>query len=121
MVLPLGNATFSVVFLGREEGRVSGYLYIQTSDGILTCEVSCREANSTTVSVDKNNLNDFFLLQVKAIGVKSPYKLSPVIRVKLPLNATYTPLVHLHNPHNEDLQVNIIILLFKLCKSKYFT
>ncbi|XP_015437161.1 PREDICTED: transmembrane protein 131 [Dufourea novaeangliae] len=80
IIPPLGNTTFDVVFLGREEGDIDTHLFIHTTDGTIK-------------------------YQVKGISVSSPYRLRPVVGVKLPLNATFTPLIYMHNPHAEALQV----------------
>ncbi|XP_070516268.1 transmembrane protein 131 isoform X3 [Cardiocondyla obscurior] len=80
VIPPLGNTTFNVVFLGRDEGDIDTHLFIHTSDGTLK-------------------------YQVKGISVSSPYRLRPVVDVKLPLNASFTPLIYMHNPHSEALQV----------------
>ncbi|XP_014475490.1 PREDICTED: transmembrane protein 131 isoform X2 [Dinoponera quadriceps] len=80
IIPPLGNTTFNVVFLGRDEGDIDTHLFIHTSDGTLK-------------------------YQVKGISVSSPYRLRPVVDVKLPLNASFTPLIYMHNPHPEALQV----------------
>lgn len=79
VIPPLGNTTFNVVFLGRDEGDIDAHLFIHTLDGTLK-------------------------YQVKGISVSSPYRLRPV-DVKLPLNASFTPLIYMHNPHPEALQV----------------
>nr|XP_012140645.1 PREDICTED: transmembrane protein 131 [Megachile rotundata] len=80
VIPPLGNTTFDVIFLGREEGDIDTHLFIHTVDGTVK-------------------------YQVKGISVSSPYRLRPVVGVKLPLNATFTPLIYMHNPHAEALQV----------------
>uniref|UniRef100_A0A0C9S2V7 TMEM131 protein n=1 Tax=Fopius arisanus TaxID=64838 RepID=A0A0C9S2V7_9HYME len=80
VIPPLGNTTFNVIFLGREEGEIDSQLYIHTSDGTLK-------------------------YQVKGSSVSSPYRLRPVVGVKLPLNASFTPLIYMHNPHSEPMQV----------------
>lgn len=80
VIPPLGNTTFTVVFLGRDEGEINSHLFIHTSDGILK-------------------------YQVKGSSVNSPYRLHPVVGVKLPLNASFTPLIYIHNPHPESMQV----------------
>nr|XP_033201396.1 transmembrane protein 131 isoform X1 [Bombus vancouverensis nearcticus] len=80
VIPPLGNTTFDVIFLGREEGDIDIHLFIHTADGTVK-------------------------YQVKGISVSSPYRLRPVVGVKLPLNATFTPLIYMHNPHSEALQV----------------
>ncbi|XP_011499398.1 PREDICTED: transmembrane protein 131 [Ceratosolen solmsi marchali] len=80
VIPPLGNTTFNVVFLGREEGEIDSYLFIHTSDGTVK-------------------------YQVKGISVSSPYRLRPVVGVKLPINASFTPLIYMHNPHSEFMQI----------------
>ncbi|XP_008207841.1 transmembrane protein 131 isoform X2 [Nasonia vitripennis] len=80
VIPPLGNTTFNVVFLGREEGEIDSYLFIHTSDGTLK-------------------------YQVKGVSISSPYRLRPVVGVKLPINASFTPLIYMHNPHSEPMQV----------------
>ncbi|XP_015599442.1 transmembrane protein 131 isoform X2 [Cephus cinctus] len=80
VIPPLGNTSFNVVFLGREEGEIDSHLFIHTSDGMLK-------------------------YQVKGISISSPYRLRPVVGVKLPLNASFTPLIYMHNPHAEAMQV----------------
>ncbi|XP_012250610.2 transmembrane protein 131 [Athalia rosae] len=80
VIPPLGNTTFNVVFLGREEGDIDSHLFIHTSDGTLK-------------------------YQVRGISISSPYRLRPVVGIKLPLNASFTPLIYLHNPHPEPMQV----------------
>ncbi|XP_043267121.1 transmembrane protein 131 [Venturia canescens] len=80
VIPPLGNTTFNVVFLGREEGEIDSHLFIHTSEGTLK-------------------------YPVKGTSVSSPYRLRPVVGVKLPLNASFTPLIYMHNPHSEAMQV----------------
>ncbi|KAK2580317.1 hypothetical protein KPH14_012554 [Odynerus spinipes] len=80
VIPPLGNTTFNVIFLGREEGDIDTHLFIHTSEGTIK-------------------------YQVRGISISSPYRLRPVVDVKLPLNASFTPLIYMHNPHPESLQV----------------
>ncbi|XP_034937146.1 transmembrane protein 131 [Chelonus insularis] len=80
VIPPLGNTTFNVVFLGREEGEVDSHLHIRTSDGTLR-------------------------YKVRGLSTRSPYRLRPVVGVKLPLNASFMPFIHMHNPHPEPIQV----------------
>ncbi|CAG0885369.1 unnamed protein product [Cyprideis torosa] len=75
-----GNTSFDVVYLGREEQKVESNLFIHTSLGT-------------------------FRYQVSAIGAANPYRLRPVLGLRMPLNSTYTPFIHLYNPHPEPLQV----------------
>jgi hypothetical protein len=42
--------------------------------------------------------------------MSSPYRLQPVVGVKLPINASFTPLIYMHNPHSELMQVRINII-----------
>jgi len=80
-VPPLGNTTFSVVFLGREEGQTESMLFIHTSEGTVK-------------------------FQVKGNSVSSPYRLRPLIGLQMPINASFSPLIHMHNPHPNPIQVN---------------
>ena len=80
VIPPSGNTTFDVVFLGREEGPVENTLYIHTSAGS-------------------------FRFNVKAKGTPNPYRLQPLVGVKLPINSSFSPLIRLHNPHPEPIQV----------------
>ncbi|KAK6637148.1 hypothetical protein RUM44_007562 [Polyplax serrata] len=77
---PKGNTTFAVVFLGRTEGLVSSSLYIHTSEGT-------------------------FKYLVSGASICSPYRLRPLGGIRLPLNAAFQPLIHLHNPHHYPIQV----------------
>uniref|UniRef100_A0A6P7FQJ0 Transmembrane protein 131 n=1 Tax=Diabrotica virgifera virgifera TaxID=50390 RepID=A0A6P7FQJ0_DIAVI len=76
---PKGNTSFNVVFLGREEGYIESDLYIHTSEG-------------------------FLKYNVRGASTYSHYRIRP-IGVKLPLNSTFAPLIFLHNPHLEPLQI----------------
>ncbi|XP_014609837.1 PREDICTED: transmembrane protein 131 isoform X1 [Polistes canadensis] len=86
VIPPLRNTTFNVIFLGREEGEIDTYLFIHTSEGTIKYQVT-------------------YNIIVRGISISSPYRLRPVIDVKLPLNASFTPLIYMHNPHPESLQV----------------
>ncbi|XP_033217734.1 transmembrane protein 131 isoform X2 [Belonocnema kinseyi] len=80
VIPPLGNTTFNVVFLGRDEGEIDSHLFMHTSEGTVK-------------------------YQVRGISVSSPYRLRPLVGVKLPINASFTPLIYMHNPHPEAMQV----------------
>ena len=69
-----------MVFLGSENGLVENILYIQTSAGS-------------------------FRFNVKAKGTPNPYRLQPLVGVKLPINSSFSPLIRLHNPHSEPIRV----------------
>ncbi|KAJ4441386.1 hypothetical protein ANN_11241 [Periplaneta americana] len=80
IIPPLGNTSFNVVFLGREEGEIESNLFIHTSEGS-------------------------FKYQVKGASVSSPYRLRPLVGVRVPLNSTYSPLIYMHNPHTTPMQI----------------
>jgi len=80
VIPPSGNTSFDVVFLGRDEGLVENTLYIHTSAGS-------------------------FRFIVSAVGTPNPYRLKPLVGVKMPLNSSYSPMITLHNPHPEPIQV----------------
>lgn len=80
VITPSGNTSFDVVFLGREEGPVENTLYIHTSAGS-------------------------FRIRVRARGTPNPYRLKPLVGVRMPLNSSYSPMIELHNPHPEPIQV----------------
>ena len=42
---------------------------------------------------------------MRAIGTPNPYRLKPLVGVRMPLNSSYSPLIRLHNPHSEPIQV----------------
>ncbi|XP_044255531.1 transmembrane protein 131 [Tribolium madens] len=77
---PLGNTTFNVVFLGREEGYVESNLFIHTTEG-------------------------HFKYNVKGLSIYSPYRLRPIVGIKLPINASFSPLIYMHNPHTQPIQI----------------
>ncbi len=86
MISPSGNTTFDVVFLGRDEGFVENTLYIHTSAGS-------------------------FRFVVRARGTPNPYRLRPLIGVRMPVNSSYSPMIELHNPHPEPIQVTPVCTL----------
>ncbi|CAG9763470.1 unnamed protein product [Ceutorhynchus assimilis] len=77
---PNGNTTFKVVYLGRQEGPVESTLFLHTSNG-------------------------FIKYKVKAFGTFNNYRVRPIVGVKLPINSTFTPVIYMHNPHSEPIQV----------------
>ncbi|XP_077199567.1 transmembrane protein 131 [Paroedura picta] len=80
-ILPGGNTSFDVVFLARMVGNVENTLFINTSN------------------------HGVFTYQVFGVGVPNPYRLRPFIGAKVPVNSSFSPLINIHNPHSEPLQV----------------
>lgn len=77
---PNGNTTFKIVYLGRQEGPVESSIFLHTSTG-------------------------FLKYNVKAFGIFSKYRVRPIVGVKLPANSTFTPVIYMHNPHSEPIQI----------------
>ncbi|KAM3850754.1 transmembrane protein 131 [Diretmus argenteus] len=81
IIQPGGNISFDVVFLARVVGNVENTLFINTSHhGVST-------------------------YQVFGVGVPNPYRLRPFIGARVPINSSFSPLINIHNPHSEPLQV----------------
>lgn len=49
----------------------------------------------------------FFTLQVFGVGIPNPYRLRPFIGARVPVNSSFSPLINIHNPFSEPLQVNL--------------
>lgn len=81
MVQAGANTTFDVVFLARHVGNVENTLYIHTKDGAV------------------------FKYNVFGVGTPNPYRVRPLVGARLPLNSSFSPLIHMHNPHSWPLQV----------------
>ncbi|XP_036309803.1 transmembrane protein 131 isoform X7 [Pipistrellus kuhlii] len=80
-ILPGGNTSFDVVFLARVVGNVENTLFINTSN------------------------HGVFTYQVFGVGVPNPYRLRPFLGARVPVNSSFSPLINIHNPHSEPLQV----------------
>uniref|UniRef100_A0A4W5K0J3 Transmembrane protein 131 n=1 Tax=Hucho hucho TaxID=62062 RepID=A0A4W5K0J3_9TELE len=82
IILPYGgNTSFDVVFLARVVGNVENTLFINTSH------------------------HGVFTYQVFGVGIPNPYRLRPFIGARVPVNSSFSPLINIHNPHSEPLQV----------------
>nr|XP_006822281.1 PREDICTED: transmembrane protein 131-like [Saccoglossus kowalevskii] len=80
VVLPGGNTTFDVVFLARVVGNAENSLYIHTNKGL-------------------------FPYQVFGVGIPNPYRLRPFLGARVPVNTSFSPLINMHNPYSETIQV----------------
>uniref|UniRef100_A0A5F9CRA2 Transmembrane protein 131 n=1 Tax=Oryctolagus cuniculus TaxID=9986 RepID=A0A5F9CRA2_RABIT len=80
-ILPGGNTSFDVVFLARVVGNVENTLFINTSN------------------------HGVFTYQVFGVGVPNPYRLRPFLGARVPVNSSFSPIINIHNPHSEPLQV----------------
>ncbi|XP_069492683.1 transmembrane protein 131 [Ambystoma mexicanum] len=78
---PGGNTSFDVVFLARVVGNVENTLFINTSN------------------------HGMFTYQVFGVGIPNPYRLRPFIGARVPVNSSFSPIINIHNPHSEPLQV----------------
>ncbi|XP_042178755.1 transmembrane protein 131 isoform X1 [Oncorhynchus tshawytscha] len=74
-----GNTSFDLVFLARVVGNIENTLFINTSN------------------------HGVFTYQVFWVGI--PYRLRPFIGARVPVNDSFSPLINIHNPHSEPLQV----------------
>ncbi|XP_076004717.1 transmembrane protein 131 isoform X2 [Genypterus blacodes] len=81
IIIPGGNTSFDVVFLARVVGNVENTLFINTSH------------------------HGVFTYQVFGVGIPNPYRLRPFIGARVPVNSSFSPLINIHNPFSEPLQV----------------
>ena len=79
---PGQNTTFDVVFLPRDIGSMDNTLYIHTTLGIKP-----------------------LMYRVKGQGTPNPYRLRPFLGARVPLNFSFAPMISMHNPHPETLQL----------------
>uniref|UniRef100_A0A3Q2Y0K3 Transmembrane protein 131 n=1 Tax=Hippocampus comes TaxID=109280 RepID=A0A3Q2Y0K3_HIPCM len=81
IIPPGGNTSFDVVFLARVVGNVENTLFINTSH------------------------HGVFTYQVFGVGIPNPYRLRPFVGARVPVNSSFSPLINIHNPYSEPLQV----------------
>lgn len=55
-----------------------------------------------------------FNVKVFGVGVPNPYRLRPFIGARVPVNSSFSPLINIHNPYSEPLQV---IGSLSMCKN----
>uniref|UniRef100_A0A1I7XHP5 TMEM131 n=1 Tax=Heterorhabditis bacteriophora TaxID=37862 RepID=A0A1I7XHP5_HETBA len=80
----LGTTFFDVVFLPREEGKVSAALHIHTSVGI-------------------------FVYEISGLSTSNPYRIVPFVGTILPFNGTVYKDITIHNPHSSTFRINEIL------------
>ena len=51
------------------------------------------------------------VLQVQGVGVPNPFRLRSLLGARIPLNATYSPLISFYNPFDTALQVITPLIL----------
>ncbi|XP_052331637.1 transmembrane protein 131 [Oncorhynchus keta] len=76
-----GNTSFDLVFLARVVGNIENTLFINTAN------------------------HGVFTYQVFGVGIPNPYRLRPFIGARVPVNGSFSPLINIHSPHSEPLQV----------------
>ncbi|KAM5143547.1 LOW QUALITY PROTEIN: transmembrane protein 131-like [Callospermophilus lateralis] len=79
-ILPGGNTSLDIVFLARVVENVENTLFINTCN------------------------HGVFTYQVFGVGVPNPY-LRPFLGARVPVNSSFSPIINIHNPHSEPLQV----------------
>ncbi|XP_070552188.1 transmembrane protein 131-like isoform X2 [Ptychodera flava] len=80
LVPPGANTTFDVVFLARVVGNAENSLYIHTNKGL-------------------------YPYQVFGVGIPNPYRLRPFLGARVPVNTSFSPLINMHNPYSQTIQV----------------
>jgi hypothetical protein len=83
IVPPKSNMSMSVVFLPRNLGHVDNSLVISTNVGT-------------------------FIYQVAGRGIPCPYRIQPLVGIKVPVNVRYEPSITIYNPHSTSLKVREI-------------
>lgn len=108
IIPPGGNTSFDVVFLARVVGNVENTLFINTSHhGVFTYQVQTKQTPADLESCETFDQHCLliFTLQVFGVGVPNPYRLRPFIGARVPVNSSFSPLINIHNPFSEPLQV----------------
>lgn len=113
IIPPGGNTSFDVVFLARVVGNVENTLFINTSHhGVFTYQVQMKWHTFFFLSLIffcvKHVINVAYLslkLKVFGVGIPNPYRLRPFIGARVPVNSSFSPLINIHNPYSEPLQV----------------
>jgi len=91
------STSFDVVFLARVVGSVRNILYIQSSQGTFEYEV-CHY-------ITRSYMIETCFSQAQGIGTGNPFRLRSLLGAKIPVNATYSPLISMYNPYSHALQV----------------
>ncbi|KAK1897076.1 Transmembrane protein 131 [Dissostichus eleginoides] len=64
-------------------------------------EISLISISATTAHFHAS----FFQNRVFGVGIPNPYRLRPFIGARVPVNSSFSPLINIHNPYSEPLQV----------------
>lgn len=56
-----------------------------------------------------------FRYNVEGEALPNPYRLRPLVGVKMPVNSSYSPVIQIHNPHPTTIQVQIFLRVIAGC------
>ncbi|OXA52873.1 hypothetical protein Fcan01_12442 [Folsomia candida] len=76
--------------------------------GIVRIDNRLKSETVKLISISGNTVNfhsSFFADKVKGVGLPNPYRLRPLVGAKIPVNASYEPIITLHNPHDTRILV----------------
>ncbi|CAI4230547.1 unnamed protein product [Auanema sp. JU1783] len=81
---PLGSTSFEIAFLPREEGKITATLGIHTSIGQ-------------------------FLYEISGYASSNPYRITPFVGHRIPMNGTMVKEITLHNPHPQTFRIKELV------------
>lgn len=97
---PEQRTSFPIFFLPTEESKKSaeGLIHLHTSVWF-SCFLSQSKFNFFLIKIGR------FSHKVRGTSTHNPYRIRPVLDVKIPLNATFSAPIFIHNPHEREMQV----------------